>query len=174
MSTSPASPHDRVTAYLREDHARLDALLDRASATDPIDADAFAAFRAGLLRHIAIEEKLLLPAARRARGGEPLARAHDLRVDHGALTSLLVAAPDRALIEEIRTIITPHDAIEEAPDGVYAECEALLTPAESADLAARAAAYPPIKLARHVGGAGVYRTAAAARSAARRIRKVGA
>jgi hypothetical protein len=67
---------------LERDHVRLDDLLTRADAAPPsIDREAYDAFRAGLLRHIAMEEKVLLPEARRLRGGEPLEVAKQLRAD---------------------------------------------------------------------------------------------
>jgi hypothetical protein len=40
-----------------------------------------------------MEEKVLLPAAQKARGGEPLQIAAKLRLDHGALAALLVPTP---------------------------------------------------------------------------------
>ena len=60
-----------VTQYLAADHARLDALLARAvRAPGAFDLDAFGEFRAGLLRHIALEEKILFRAVREAGAGE--------------------------------------------------------------------------------------------------------
>ncbi|HZY04220.1 MAG TPA: hemerythrin domain-containing protein, partial [Anaeromyxobacteraceae bacterium] len=61
-----------LTAWFAADHRRLDALLSR-SVADPeaFDLETFEAFRAGLLKHIALEEKILLPAVREASGGEP-------------------------------------------------------------------------------------------------------
>ena len=53
---------------LGRDHARLDELLARATAGEAIDLEAYRAFRAGLLRHIAMEEKVLLPDARQYMG----------------------------------------------------------------------------------------------------------
>ena len=47
-----------------------------------LDFEAYDLFRRGLLRHIAMEEKVLLPEARRLRGGSPLAIAVRLRADH--------------------------------------------------------------------------------------------
>jgi hypothetical protein len=162
-------PNERITDFLIADHKRLDVLLTRAAAGPVFDAVAFETFRAGLLRHIAIEEKLLFPAVRRARGGEPLTRAHALRIDHGAISSLLVPTPDHALCGELAGIITAHDAIEEGADGVYAECEALLGRDASVELCASARVFPGIKVARHFDGEGVVRTAALALSSARRI-----
>jgi hypothetical protein len=153
------SPHP-ITGYLAEDHDRLDALLARAVA-DPgaFDAAAFAEFRAGLLRHIGIEEKVLLPAARAARGGEPLEEARRLRIEHGALAALLVPTPTAALVEEIRSILAPHNAVEEGPAGVYARCETLLA-GQAEEVAARVRAYPPVRVAPHADGPRVVRTAA--------------
>lgn len=59
-----------ISSFFQAGHARLDALLKQALADrDCLDAIAYAKFRAGLLKHIALEEKLLLPAIRRLRGG---------------------------------------------------------------------------------------------------------
>lgn len=159
----------RITEYLLADHERLSALLAAATSRPDFDRDAFAAFRAGLLRHIAIEEKVLFPAARRARGGEPLSRAHDLRIEHAALTSLLVPSPDTALCAEIVSILNPHDAVEEGPDGVYVECENLMTEEESAALLASARAFPVVPTSAHFDGSTVHRTAASALTSAARI-----
>ena len=77
-----------IFQFLAEDHARLDAILTKASAgPGGVDLAAYGAFREGLLRHIALEEKILLPAARTARGGEPVPQARRLRVDHGAIAA---------------------------------------------------------------------------------------
>ena len=63
----------KIHRFLADDHARLDRLLERAAANPKtVDPAAYAEFRAGLLRHIAMEEKILLPAAQRLRGGAPL------------------------------------------------------------------------------------------------------
>lgn len=159
----------RVTEYLLADHERLSALLTAATAGPGFDREAFAEFRAGLLRHIAIEEKVLFPAARRARGGEPLARAHGLRIEHAALTSLMVPTPDAALCAEIASILHPHDDVEEGPDGVYAECESLLTDAESEALFATARDYPAVPTSRHFDGPTAHRTAESALASAARI-----
>ncbi|CAN5331976.1 hypothetical protein BH09MYX1_BH09MYX1_30400 [soil metagenome] len=160
----------RVTEYLADDHRRLHALLEKARGSVPFDTAAFAEFRAGLLRHIGIEEKILLPAARRAQGGVALERAWDLRLDHAALTSLLVPTPDAALCGEIMAILGPHDEKEEGPSGVYAECERLLA-GESRALAERAASFPAIPLAAHFDGPGAVRTAKAALASAQRLRR---
>lgn len=163
----------RVTAYLIEDHDRLQALLEQACAGATLDREAFALFRAGLLRHIAIEEKLLMPAARSARGGEPLLRAHELKVDHAAISSLLVPTPDVALCAELTSILTPHGSKEEGPDGVYAECEQLLSASDSNELAARAIAFPEVRVSPHFDGPTVYRTAASALASAGRLKRAG-
>ena len=71
MGQSEKENRGVLTEFLVEDHRRLDGLLQSAIA-DPgrIDTGSYAQFRAGLLRHIGMEEKILLrcrPAP--ARGG---------------------------------------------------------------------------------------------------------
>ena len=157
-----------ITQFLTDDHARLDALLELALARPAaIDRPPFDAFRVGLLRHIAWEEKILLPAARAARQGEPLEIARRLRVDHGALTSLLVPTPTPALVAELRSILAPHDLAEEEPGGLYEACDRLLA-GEAEVLLARMRAYPEVKVARYQDGPRVQRTAAGALAASAR------
>jgi hypothetical protein len=163
----------KITEYLLQDHVRLRALLDQATANAAFDEPAYAAFRSGLLRHIAIEEKLLLPAARRARGGERITRAQQLRFEHAALTSLLVPTPDAALCDEIRSILAEHDVMEEGSDGVYEECDRLLSPTESAMLATRAQAFAPVPVMPYFDGPAAHRTAASALASAKRMKPLG-
>jgi hypothetical protein len=116
----------KIYRYMADDHARLDGLLQRATIhPDTIEPSAYAEFRAGLLRHIAMEEKILLPAAQRARGGTPLPIAAKLRLDHGALAALLVPTPTASIIAGIRAVLEAHNPIEEGPGGLYEECEEL-------------------------------------------------
>src|SRR6187399_134888 len=94
-----------VARYLEDDHARIDATLHRAlDSSDRIEPEAYAEFRAALLRHISMEEKILLPAARMANGGDPLPQVARLHLDHGALAALLVPTPNKAIIDAIRAI----------------------------------------------------------------------
>jgi hypothetical protein len=116
----------KIHRYLTSDHERLDALLER-TMSDPenIDAAAYAQFRSGLLKHIGMEEKILLPAAQKLRGGEALAVAPKLRLDHGALVALLVPSPTAPVVAAIRAILKAHNPIEEGAGGVYDQCEKL-------------------------------------------------
>lgn len=116
----------KIYRYLADDHERLDALLERATSNpENIDLSAYAQFRAGLLKHIGMEEKILLTAVRRIRGGEPLPVAAKLRLDHGALTALLVPIPTTSIVAAIRAILKAHNPVEEDPGGVYEQCEEL-------------------------------------------------
>lgn len=159
-----------ITDYLRSDHARLHELLQRAVALPELDQEAFSAFRRGLLRHIAIEEKVLLPAVRKARGGQAIDRAHELRIDHAALTSLLVPTPDLALCREILALISVHDEKEERVGGIYDECDRWLGTDELVALAEQARAFPEVRVARHFDGPNVHRTAEEALRSASRLR----
>lgn len=116
----------KIYRYLADDHARLDGLLQRATIhPDAIEPSAYAEFRAGLLKHIGMEEKILLPAAQRAYGGTPLPIAAKLRLDHGALAALLVPTPTASIIAAIRAVLEAHNPIEEGPGGLYEQCEEL-------------------------------------------------
>jgi len=128
-------------------------LLRRAATqSGAIDETAYAAFRGGLLKHIGMEEKILLPAAQDARGGEPLAAAAKLRSDHGALVALMVPTPTPAIVAAIRTILSGHNALEEGPGGVYEVCEQLAGPDAEA-LLAKLRAAPDVPVHPHMGGA---------------------
>lgn len=141
-----------VARLLADDHRRLEALLRRATAhPGMIDRAAYAEFRAGLLKHIGMEEKILLPAAQRARGGEPLPIAAKLRLDHGALAALLVPTPTPTIIAALRAILAAHNSIEEGPGGVYDICEHLAG-AEAAALLAQLRAAPEVPVAPHSDG----------------------
>ncbi len=146
------APDRPIARFLASDHERLDALLARAvRAPGAVDRAAFDAFRAGLLRHIAIEEKILFPAVRAASGGEPHPDWRRLRVEHGAMTSLLVPPPTEELVAEIRSILGPHNLAEERPGALYESCDALLQ-REAAALVERMRTYPAVKVAPYRDG----------------------
>lgn len=112
--------------FFTEDHRRIEALLDEATSVEGhIDADVYHQFRIGLLRHIKMEEKILFPAAQKANGGVPLPLAAKLRLDHGALTMLMLLSPDDDLISVLRHVLEEHDRLEEERGGMYEACERL-------------------------------------------------
>jgi hypothetical protein len=141
-----------VYRFLADDHARLERLLEDASAhPGAIDAAAYADFRKGLLRHIGMEEKILLPAAQRARSGVPLPDAPQLRLEHGAIAALLVPPPTPTIVRALRAVLARHNAVEEGPEGVYATCERSVGDGARALLSEIQAA-PEVPVAPHVEG----------------------
>src|SRR3569832_422883 len=111
-----------ISRLLSEDHTRLDALLSRAS-TDPQAAESF---RLGLLKHIGMEEMILLPAVKRLRGA-PLTLAARIRLDLGALSALMIPSPTPKIIAAVRAILEEHNRLEEDPcGGLYEQCEQAL------------------------------------------------
>ncbi|MCC6384940.1 MAG: hemerythrin domain-containing protein [Bacteroidia bacterium] len=112
--------------FFTEDHHRLEALLDKATATPGfVDPELYHQFRTGLLKHIKMEEKVLFPAAQRANGNQPIPLAARLKLDHGAITSLMVVPPTEEVIKVIRHVLEKHDLLEEEPGGMYDICEKL-------------------------------------------------
>jgi hypothetical protein len=150
--------HGPLHRFFSADHRRLDALLKR-SIAEPgrVDLAPFGEFRAGILRHIGMEEKVLFVAARRARGGEPLELAARLRVDHGAIAALLVPTPTAALVADILAVLLPHNRREEEPAGVYDAGDEALGPAEAGRLAEELAAFPEVPLKPYNDGPEVQR-----------------
>lgn len=131
-----------IHRYLSDDHARLDDLLARAIGGD---APAYEQFRAGLLRHIAMEEKVLFAHSRKQT--ELAAMIAELHADHAALASLLVPPPTPAILRSIREILDEHNSIEERDSGLYAACDQL---PDADAVVARMAAVPAVRVAQHV------------------------
>jgi hypothetical protein len=112
--------------FFTNDHRRIEELLDKAiEDVDSIQMDYYHRFRTGLLKHIKMEEKILFAAALKANGGTPLPLAAKLRLDHGALTSLMVVPPGPQVIKVLRHVLEQHDVLEEQPGGMYDMCEQL-------------------------------------------------
>jgi len=128
--------------FLSRDHARLDALLETCMRAD--DPQAYDAFRRGLLRHIAIEERVLFPLLRKSRGVTELER--QLHRDHAALAALLMPPPSRAEVDQISAILQVHNEMEERGGGLYEVIEDL-SGGELASLMTRVHATPAVRVA---------------------------
>ncbi len=116
----------RIHQYFTNDHHRLDALLEAATKNiENIDEVLYHQFRTGLLKHIKMEEKILFPAAQKANNNTPLPIAAKLRLDHGALTALMVVVPSKNVIKVIKHVMELHDILEEEEGGMYDLCERL-------------------------------------------------
>lgn len=138
-----------VTRFLANDHRRLEKLLNAAMGSGgQIEQGHYDDFRAGLLRHIGMEEKILLPAAQRCNGGTPLSIAAKLRLDHGAIAALLMPTPTPNFIAMLRSILNQHNRIEEGPEGLYATCDKL-TGADTEQLMAKLRAVPDLAVLPH-------------------------
>jgi hemerythrin HHE cation binding domain-containing protein len=136
--------------FMKSEHERLDQLLAQAAERGgAVDGGAYEGFRERLLRHIRIEERILLPMAQHKRGGEPLAIAPRLRLDHGALAALLMLPPVDYTFHAIRAVLDAHNPLEENEGGVYQQCEGLAG-LEAAALLEHARATPRMPVSRWV------------------------
>jgi len=128
-------------AFLGGDHERLDALLTACLRTG--DAEAYEAFRGGLLWHIAVEERVLFPLLRKHRGATPLEA--QLHRDHAALAALLVPPPTASELRQIASILETHNPLEEDLGGLYDIIESLAG-GELAALMEPVRAIPPVRV----------------------------
>jgi hypothetical protein len=140
-----------IYSLLAAEHQRLEQAFREATA-DPqrIDMEKYAGFRAGLLRHIAMEEKILIPAAK-AVSEAILPLATKIRADHGAITALLAPPPSPTILRALRTILESHDALEEMAGGLYDRCQALVS-ARLEELLTRLRAAPEVPVSPYAQG----------------------
>ena len=140
---------------LTRDHERLDALLAdcREYKTAPeggrlarplADLESYTEFRAGLLRHMGIEERILFPFLRTKLGVTAIEQ--QLHRDHAALAALLVPPPSAVEIEQIASLLAIHNDLEEQELGLY-ELLDELAGEELPELLARVHAFPQIPVA---------------------------
>jgi hypothetical protein len=142
--------HRELYRFMKSEHERLDQLLAQAAERGgAVDGGAYDGFRERLLRHIRIEERILFPMAQQKRGGEPLAIALRLRLDHGALAALLMLPPVDHTFRAIRAVLDAHNPLEENEGGVYKQCEGLAG-SEADALLEHARAIPRIPVSRWV------------------------
>lgn len=112
--------------FFTRDHRRIEKLLDKATEDiNAIQMDYYQRFRTGLLTHIKMEENVLFPAAKKVNNNVHLPIIPQFRLEHGALTSLMVPPPTPSLIKVLRHILEQHDIAEEKPGGLYEVCESL-------------------------------------------------
>lgn len=140
--------------YFFGDHRKLEEALDRAAAGESIEIESYQRFRVGLLRHIGLEEKVLLPALEPHVKDRMKAVLDQIRLDHGAITALMVPPPTHGIIRAIRHILEKHNVLEESREGLYDVCENL--PAEIVQqIVEKARSAPPVKVVPNNAAPGV-------------------
>lgn len=145
-----------LSEFFAADHRRLDALLRQATAEPGrIALGPFGEFRAGLLKHIGMEEKILFPVARLK--GVDLGLFSRLRVDHGAIASLLVPTPTAQVVGQLLSVLGPHNRREEEHGGAYEICDEAADPVEAERLLGLLRAFPEIRLKDYRDGPAVFR-----------------
>lgn len=112
--------------FFTNDHHRVEGLLDKAvENAGEINAEYYSKFRTALLTHIKMEEKILFLAAQKANDNVPLPLAAQLRLEHGAITALMVPSPTHDIIKVLRFVLEKHDLVEEKEGGMYEACESI-------------------------------------------------
>jgi hypothetical protein len=127
-SSGPEHPR-RIYEVMAMEHLRLEGLLDLMQSRDQeTNAETYQIFRETLLRHIRIEERILLPMAQQCSDGRPLALAARLRLDHGALAAMMMLPPAPRVLAAVRAVLKVHNPLEDGPGGVYERCDELVGP----------------------------------------------
>jgi len=117
----------RLYQFFADDHHRIDKLLNKATEhPDEVDMNYYLQFRTQLLRHIKMEEKILFKEAKKANIVIMQELLPQYRLEHGALTALMVPPPTLSLIKVIRYILKKHNIKEEGLEGLYDVCETLV------------------------------------------------
>lgn len=112
--------------FFSKDHRQIDELFNKATKNpNEIEMNYYLQFRTRLLRHIKMEENILFPAARKVNPSIKQDLLPRYRLDHGAITALMVPPPTLTLIKVIKYILDKHNLAEEESGGLYDICEAL-------------------------------------------------
>ncbi len=109
----------RLTDVLLREHRELLAMIAACTPRDgEVDLQAFDRYRLRQLRHVAIEEKVLLPVLAGRASLSP-AFQNGLRKDHEAIVVLCVTAPDPDFVHDLQEFISWHQRVEEQPGGLF-------------------------------------------------------
>jgi hypothetical protein len=125
---------------MESDHRRIEESLSRALKGPTLDEGCYREFREVLLRHIGIEERVLLCGLKAAR--IDFAQAKAIHREHAAMGALLAAVPDTSLARELERLLVGHIDLEESPEGLFALCRSGLS---AQVLVVEAHAYPAVK-----------------------------
>lgn len=109
----------QVSDILEKQHRCIEQLfLTATSDPDIVDTTGYDQFRATILRHIAIEENVVLPLLRKhLPGGFPMEL--QLRMEHDAIAALCVLPPKSTVIFSLQGLIIRHNRLEEAHGTLY-------------------------------------------------------
>lgn len=129
-----------IHAYMARDDERVGSELLRAEQNGRVNRPAYERFRLGLLRHIALEFRVLIPLARRTPGGA-IPRLDRIFADHALFMSLVALPPTRDGILRLREQLAVHDLVKQRTGGLYDACDRLLA-TRSGEVIARLRAMP--------------------------------
>jgi hypothetical protein len=136
----------RFLALMCDQHQQLLSLFAAATGGGAVvDAARYEQFRRQLVQHIAIEEKVLMPALAGLLGQAFETVRNKLQQDHAAILALLVPTPNEVWLEDLREILVHHFAVEASPGQLHALAELYLRD-DDQRLGESAAALPAIVL----------------------------
>jgi hypothetical protein len=136
-----------IEQFMMQEHVWVDWRIDACLRRGAVDVAVFGEIRHELLRHIAMEEKVLLPFARARRGGVPLDLAGPLCAEHRVISQLLIRPPTAANLASLVELLGAHQRLEEGPSGLYAACDELANEEEAGQLVERLRKLPRVVVA---------------------------
>lgn len=104
--------------FLTQTHEELRDLLDKSLSVEGVQLEPYEAFRTELLKHIGVEEHIVLPLVEE-RSPQRFFALKQIRLEHRAIGMLLALQPSGEIITVIRNLLKKHDFLEETPDTLY-------------------------------------------------------
>ena len=149
MMEDPTSPFKESSEYLEYDHRRIEQLLQEATEdVESVEISIYDQFRSALLRHISIEEKIVLPLLRKyLPGGFPMEA--QLRLEHGAIAALLVPPPEPRVIFGSQGLLIRHNGLEEAFGTLYDLLDDCVR-RDEADIHTQIVTHPDVPISRFI------------------------
>jgi hypothetical protein len=135
----------RLTQLLTTEHEELLGMLDACvTRRSGVDRARFDAFRRRALRHIAVEQRVLLPALGRMHKLTDAMR-NAMSRDHRALVMLCVPEPNIGFVRDLQELLAWQVSVQESAGGVFKVYDAFVRDEHALDkaLAGVPAVEPP-------------------------------
>jgi len=136
--------------FLTQTHEQLRDLLSKSLSIQGVQIEHYETFRTELLKHIGVEEHIVLPLVEE-RSPQRFFALRQIRLEHKAIGVLLALPPTGEIITVLRNLLKKHDFLEETPDTLYDILDECCV-ADQPELLERIKDYPGLPLSEIVSG----------------------